>query len=294
MGVTMLAVFSVAVCLIVAAFSSAGYYLGQLQAKQQAGPGVLIGALKEELAQQRQALDEARRGASENLDALAMRVGRLQSHIIRLDALGDRLTKMAELDKGEFDFSAQPAQNGPESEHHHDSSSVDMNSLVASLDRLSTQLDNREQQLSLLETMLMNRSLQNEVLPAGRPITSGWLSSYYGMRTDPFTGKQERHKGLDFAGKLGSDVVSVASGVVTWAGRRYGYGNLVEINHGNGYATRYGHNHKILVKVGETVKKGQKLALMGSTGRSTGPHVHFEVLHNGKPVDPINYIKGKR
>jgi murein DD-endopeptidase MepM/ murein hydrolase activator NlpD len=131
-------------------------------------------------------------------------------------------------------------------------------------------------------------------VPAGRPITSGWLSSYFGIRTDPFTGKKERHKGLDFAGKLGSDVVAVASGVVTWAGRRYGYGNLVEINHGNGYSTRYGHNDKITVKVGDAVKKGQIIAKMGSTGRSTGPHVHFEVLHKGKQVDPMSYIKTAR
>ncbi|WP_455203997.1 M23 family metallopeptidase [Kaarinaea lacus] len=276
--------------LVVAGVSSAGYYFGKHNANIQSGPSVVVQILKNELADQRQSIDDAKRSVSENVDALAMRIGRLQSHVIRLDALGDRLTKMAELDKGEFDFSAPPAQGGPES-GAEDAASTDVATVVASLDELSHQLENRAEQLALLETMMMSRSLQDEVIPAGRPITSGWLSSYYGMRTDPFTGKQERHKGLDFAGKMGSDVVAVAAGVVTWAGRRYGYGNLVEINHGNGYTTRYGHNHKITVKVGDAIKKGHKIALMGSTGRSTGPHVHFEVLRNGKTVDPIKYIK---
>ncbi len=280
--------------LIVAGVLSAGYYYGRFQAGMEAGPPVIISALKKELLDQRQSIDQARRATSENIDALAMRLGRLQSHVIRLDALGERLTKMADLDKGEFDFTSQPAQGGPENETHEVSSSEDPLSFTATLDRLTEQLDNRAQQLALLETMLMNRGLQDEVVPAGRPIMAGWLSSYFGMRTDPFTGKNELHKGVDFAGKLGSNVVAVAAGVVTWAGRRYGYGNLVEINHGNGYSTRYGHNEKISVKVGDAVKKGQLIAKMGSTGRSTGPHVHFEVLHDGKQVDPMSYIRTAR
>jgi len=290
-GSNFLILISVVGVVMLGGVLSAGYYYGRFQAGMEAGPPVIISALKNELYGQRKSIDEARRATSENIDALAMRLGRLQSHVIRLDALGDRLTKMAELDKGEFDFTTQPAQGGPENDSHDDSASVDPVSFTASLDTLSEQLENRAQQLALLETMLMNRGLQDEVVPAGRPITAGWLSSYFGMRTDPFTGKNEYHKGLDFAGKLGSDVVTVAAGVVTWAGRRYGYGNLVEINHGNGYSTRYGHNDKIIVKVGDAVKKGQVVAKMGSTGRSTGPHVHFEVLYNGKAVDPMNYIQ---
>jgi murein DD-endopeptidase MepM/ murein hydrolase activator NlpD len=165
---------------------------------------------------------------------------------------------------------------------------------IQELDALSRQLDDRSEQLSVLETMLMNRNLQQQALPAGRPIKKGWISSYYGMRTDPFTGKREHHAGVDFAGKHGAEVVAVGAGVVTWASERYGYGNLVEITHGNGIATRYGHNHKILVKVGDKVEKGDTLALMGSTGRSTGPHVHFEVLKNGRSVNPSEYIQAAR
>jgi murein DD-endopeptidase MepM/ murein hydrolase activator NlpD len=142
--------------------------------------------------------------------------------------------------------------------------------------------------------MMMNRNLQAEVKPAGRPITRGWLSSYFGSRTDPFTGRRAHHSGIDFAGKMGSDIVVVAAGVVTFSGRRSGYGNLVEVNHGNGYVTRYGHCSKNLVKVGTTVKKGQVIAKMGTSGRSTGPHVHFEVLYNGRAVDPKRYIHASR
>ena len=142
--------------------------------------------------------------------------------------------------------------------------------------------------------MMMSRNLQAEVMPAGRPITRGWLSSYFGTRTDPFNGRRAHHSGVDFAGKMGSDVVSVAAGVVTYSGKRSGYGNLVEINHGNGYATRYGHGSELLVNVGETVKKGHIVAKMGTSGRSTGPHVHFEVLFNGRAVNPKKYIHASR
>ena len=293
-GSNFLLLISLVAVFIISGFLTAGYYYGRFQAGKEAGPPVIIGALKKELLDQRQSIDEARRATSENIDALAMRLGRLQSHVIRLDALGDRLIKAADLDNGEFDFSAEPAQGGPETDSIEASVSVDRGSFTAALDSLTHQLENRAQQLALLETMLMNRGLQDEVVPAGRPITAGWLSSYFGIRTDPFTGKNEHHYGLDFAGKLGSDVVAVASGVITWAGKRYGYGNLVEINHGNGYSTRYGHNDKVNVKVGDAVKKGQVIAKMGSTGRSTGPHVHFEVLHYGKPVDPMDYIRASR
>jgi murein DD-endopeptidase MepM/ murein hydrolase activator NlpD len=137
----------------------------------------------------------------------------------------------------------------------------------------------------------MRQSLSERVSPAGRPVKSGWMSSYFGRRTDPFTGKPANHKGVDFAGKEGAEVVAVADGVVTWSSKRYGYGQLVEINHGNGYATRYAHNSENLVDVGQEVRKGQTVALMGDTGRATGPNLHFEVLHKGRAVNPVKFIQ---
>ena len=230
----------------------------------------------------------ARRDAQADIDALTLRLGKMQGQMLRLNALGERLVEQGDLDKDEFDFDAVPAVGGPGDEL--EVQSVPLADFLSMLDMLDSEMQDREQKLSVLESLLMSRSLRERVMPSGRPIAEGWLSSKYGKRNDPFTGKQDFHKGLDFAGKKGSEVIAVGDGVVSWAGKRTGYGNLIEVNHGNGYSTRYGHNQRHLVDVGEKVKKGQQIALMGSTGRSTGPHVHFEVLHNGKTVNPSKYI----
>lgn len=224
------------------------------------------------------------------INALTARLGALQAQVLRLDALGKRLVDMAGLKKGEFDFDAPPPQGGPEQPSALDDDAVPLPSLLKSVDALDQQLVDRTQQLRVLETLFMNRNLLHEVLPAGRPIDEGWISSYFGYRTDPFNGLREFHRGVDLAGKMGEPVIAVAAGVVTYAGKRFGYGNLVEINHGNGFVTRYGHNSEVKVRVGETVSKGQVVALMGSTGRSTGPHVHFEVWRRGHVVDPLRYL----
>jgi murein DD-endopeptidase MepM/ murein hydrolase activator NlpD len=237
---------------------------------------------------QQSEIAEVRRSAQADLDALALRLGQMQAQMLRLNALGGRLVIQGNLDKEEFDFDAEPAVGGPGSVAAVES--VSYPDFRAMLDALGAEINDREQKLSVLETLLMSRSLSERVMPSGRPVEDGWLSSKYGKRNDPFTGKQEFHKGLDFAGKKGSVVNVVGDGVVTWAGERSGYGDMVEVSHGNGYVTRYAHNQKHLVKVGDTVRKGQQIAQMGSTGRSTGPHVHFEVLRDGKTVNPAKYI----
>lgn len=274
-----------------AVFLFAGYQLAIHY--MQANPDDLMVAMQTEMESQRLKIDEVTKDAEENMNALALRLGKLQAHVIRLDALGSRLTTMAKLDNGEFDFSQSPAQGGPAAPQDH-SSTMQVHDFMKSLTNLSTQLDDRNQQLSVLETMMMNRNLQDEVMPTGRPISRGWLSSYFGIRTDPFNGRRAHHSGVDFAGKMGSDIVTVAAGVVTYSAKRSGYGRLVQINHGNGYSTRYGHCSELLVKVGDTVKKGQIVAKMGTSGRSTGPHVHFEVLYNGRAVNPKKYIHASR
>jgi len=158
------------------------------------------------------------------------------------------------------------------------------------LGELDATVADRAAKLEALEQMLLNRHLRERIVPSGRAVEKGLLSSKYGKRIDPFSGKQEQHRGIDIAGKEGTSIMAVADGIVTWSGKRAGYGNLVEINHGKGYVTRYGHNKQPLVAAGDTVKKGQVIALMGSTGRSTGPHVHIEVLHNDKHVNPAKYL----
>lgn len=263
-----------------------GYYVAERKLAHQ--PLEQVQAFQAEMQEQRAAVESLREKAEENLNALSVRLGQLNAHVIRLDALGDRLTRMAGLEQGEFNFESAPPQGGPDVGADVDDSVPDV---LAGLDSLTAQIDNRMQQLTVLENLLMNRNLQDQVMPAGRPITKGWLSSHFGVRTDPFTGQRRRHYGIDFAGAEGAEVITVGAGVVTYSGRRYGYGNMVEINHGNGYVTRYAHNKENLVQVGDVVKKGQVVAFMGSTGRSTGPHVHFEVLQNGKVVNPLQYIR---
>jgi murein DD-endopeptidase MepM/ murein hydrolase activator NlpD len=196
---------------------------------------------------------------------------------------------MADLTDGEFDFDSEPALGGPEEPYLAASAAVP--EVLAAMQGLDQQLNNREAQLGVLESVLMNQQLVARVSPQGSPVDGGWMSSYYGRRTDPFTGKPANHKGVDFAGKAGASVFAVADGVVTWSSKRYGYGELIEINHGNGYSTRYAHNSENLVAVGDEVKKGQAVALMGDTGRATGPNLHFEVLHQGKQVNPVNFIR---
>jgi murein DD-endopeptidase MepM/ murein hydrolase activator NlpD len=166
----------------------------------------------------------------------------------------------------------------------------DQGALENAISKLGLELGYREYQLFVLEEILRSRNLHEEVHPAGLPVIKGWVSSYYGYRNNPFDSGRELHKGLDIAAKEGTEIVAVAGGVITWSDRRFGYGNMVEINHGNGYSTRYGHCSALLVKEGEAVKKGQVVALMGSTGRSTGPHVHFEVLKEGTQVNPLDFI----
>ena len=240
------------------------------------------------LEEQRQQVVSARRELQERLDAIASRVGQMNAHVIRLDALGRRLTEMANLDKGEFNFDSPPALGGPEGLVEGAVASTD---LTAMLDDLTRQIKDRERQLSVLESMISTRNLSRQIVPGGRPVTQGWISSYFGHRADPFTGRKAFHRGVDFAGPAGAQVVAVASGVVTYTKERFGYGKTVEINHGNGYVTRYAHNQRVLVGIGETVKKGQPIALIGSTGRSTGPHLHFEVLKQGRAVDPMSFVK---
>ena len=271
---------------------SAGFLGGQWYSSH-TGSGVStteLADLTQQIADQKATIDTIRQGSEDTLDALAIRIAQMNARMIRLDAVGRRLTEMADIDDGEFDFDSEPAMGGPE-EPMGAGAIAEVPEVVEAMTALGYQLDNREAQLGVLESVLMNQNLKERVYPQGRPVKSGWLSSYFGKRTDPFTGKPANHTGIDFAGKLGSEILAVADGVVTWSGDRYGYGIMVEINHGNGYSTRYAHNSENLVAVGDEVKKGQVVALMGETGRATGPNLHFEVLQNGRRVNPVKFIR---
>lgn len=245
------------------------------------------------IEEQRTQLEQLRQRSDEQLKAQTRKLADMQGRLVRLDALGERLVDVADIRSDEFDFQAAPAVGGPQMPDT-ESSEYRPPAFVDTLDQMQRTLSRREQQMEILDGLMKDRQLEQKSALSGRPITDGWMSSRYGYRTDPFSGKLAMHEGMDFAGKEGSDVVATASGVVTYADERWGYGKLVEINHGDGFTTRYGHAKEIAVEAGDIVKPGQVVARMGNSGRSTGPHVHYEVLKDGQPVDPRPYIYRKR
>jgi murein DD-endopeptidase MepM/ murein hydrolase activator NlpD len=273
---------------VISSLSAGGGYWGYSLNPPQDNQAIIDG-WNQKIHQQKVKLKNIAQESEANVDALSSRLGLLQAHVMRLDALGRKLTHMASIDNGEFDFNSTPAVGGPE--ESIEQKSLQTPELSVAIHRLGLDLENQENQLEVLEDIVMNENLQKEVQPSGRPILKGWLSSYYGMRTHPISGRNEMHKGIDFAGKMGGEVIAVAKGVVTYAGNRYAYGKVIDIAHGKGFTTRYAHNSKILVSVGDTVEKGFRIAEIGSSGRSTGPHVHFEVMKNGKQVNPMKFIK---
>jgi murein DD-endopeptidase MepM/ murein hydrolase activator NlpD len=252
-----------------------------------------ISEMQHQLVVQQEQVDAGRDQLGNSLSAMTLKLAQMRSRLVRLDALGEQLTQIASLEDGEFDFSVAPGLGGPDTvliAETADAEDVEQE-LGLMFARLDNALDSRESQLQILQSMLSDKKLKSERTVAGRPVLKGWMSSEYGMRTDPFHGKSRWHAGVDFAGRQGSDVIAVASGVVTWSSERSGYGNMVEINHSDGFVTRYAHNEVNVAKLGAIVKKGELIANMGSSGRSTGPHVHFEVFKNGRTVDPASYIK---
>ncbi|MEM8845380.1 MAG: M23 family metallopeptidase [Pseudomonadota bacterium] len=268
-------------------FMVAGYWAGV-----QFGHKGLVAEWRQDVQHQQMEMEQVKRQSEANIEALTQKIAFFQAHINRLDALGNRLLNMADLADTEIDFTQAPGIGGSLDD---DQINQDiLASLEDTMSTIATELQGQENKLHTLDVLLTDQNFRKQVYPQGRPIEKGWISSYFGKRANPFTGGQEFHRGVDFAGKAGSNVISVAGGVVTEADDRYGYGNLVEIDHGNGYVTRYGHNDSMVVEIGQTVKKGQVIAKMGSTGRSTGPHVHFEVLKNGVKVDPMKFIRASK
>ena len=248
-----------------------------------------IASLTQIINSQRDSLEAVQAKAGDDMDALAIRLGQLQAKMMRLESVGQRLAKSAELDVSEFTFSEVPGMGDiSDGEAGRTQTAAE---LVASMEHLEKTLELQDQQLSLLEEMVMVRELREDVLPSGMPVKNGYISSGFGGRIHPISGKYKGHQGVDIPGKKGTPVNAVAAGIVVKAERSGGYGNMVEIRHPDGYTTRYAHNQKNLVKEGDLVEKGQKIALLGSTGRSTGPHVHFEVRKDEKPVNPIAFIR---
>ena len=166
-----------------------------------------------------------------------------------------------------------------------------MKELSDLLAKLSQQVDQRSDQLGVLEALLVQDSANRKFMPTLAPIINGWFSSNFGYRIDPFTGLQSFHEGIDFPAMTGTEIVAAASGKVIAAGWHPQYGKIVEIDHGNGLVSVYAHTSQVFVNEGDLVMRGQRVALVGSTGRSTGPHLHFEVRLNGVPQNPARFLR---
>jgi murein DD-endopeptidase MepM/ murein hydrolase activator NlpD len=240
---------------------------------------VRVNVVKTGLEQQAKLVDQLKIDTQEQVGGLVNQLAIMQNRINKMELLTASMAENAGLNKEDFTLNEEMR-----------SLELSDSSLTNHIDKMSDTLDFKIQQLTALESLMRGLNIERESELAGRPVEKGWLSSYYGVRKDPFTSRPAMHKGIDFAGKAGENVVATGAGVVTWSGTRYGYGELVEIDHGNGLRTRYGHNAELTVDVGDVVTKGQSIALVGNTGRSTGAHVHYEVLKNGQQIDPLPYI----
>ncbi len=265
-----------------------GYHAAKTPTEQPLS-AVAISSMQKDIFEQNQQLEDTKAQAQLQLDALTSKIGGLQAELTRINALGQRVATLAKVNKNEFDFSQTPGIGGP-TQLIEPSEGYTSTDLFQGLDDFSAQLMDRAYQLEVLESVLLNKEISSELRISGRPIKKGWTSSYYGTRTDPFNGKPAWHAGIDFAGKEGAEVIATGAGVITYSAKRNNYGQFIEISHGDGLTTRYAHNSELLVAVGDVVSKGQVIAKMGSEGRSTGPHVHYEILKNGKTLNPAKYV----
>ena len=250
-----------------------------------------ISRLHQQVAKQNSQLGDVRKDAQRDIDALAAKLGQLQAQSTRLNALGERLAQMGKLDSTEFNFDEQPPVGGVEDVN--DSAYALPTALDTGIDQLASRFDSQQAQLYALQSLLLDAKIESNLKPTGMPV-EGYISSYFGGRPDPFSGHSAYHTGLDISAPTGTPVHAVAEGMVTYAGLRSGYGDVIEIDHGNGYMTRYAHNSSLIVRPGQRVHVGDVIAKAGSTGRSTGSHVHFEVWYKGNVVNPLAYVRNHR
>ncbi len=225
----------------------------------------------------------------ENLNAMAVKLGQMQAQLMRLDALGERLSTLAGLKPGEFRFNETPGRGGAVSSiPPKDLSMAEFN---RQLDQLSRQMENRSDSLGILESQLFDAKVKKKLMPTIPPVDAAYSASSYGWRIDPFNGMLAMHEGVDFPVDIGTPVFAAAGGVVIYSGPHPQYGFLVEIDHGNDFTTRYAHCSRVLVREGEVVQRGSKIAESGSTGRATGPHLHFEVRYRSVAQNPIRFLQ---
>jgi len=225
----------------------------------------------------------------ENLNALATRLGQMQAQLLRLDTLGERLAKTAGFKPQEFMFDQPPGRGGAASSQP--TYDLTLGDLTQQINNLTKQMEDRTEKLGILDSLMLVDSAKKKLLPSVLPIDGGWYTSNYGWRIDPISGVRAFHEGMDFMAEMGTPARAAAGGLVIYAEAHSQYGNMIEIDHGNGLITRYAHLSKLMVKNGDVVMSGSTIGAVGTTGRSTGPHLHFEVRQNGAPLNPVQFLR---
>ena len=281
-GVAFLSWVAVLVCMLLSVLFANNWLKPDLSATG-------LQRMKDELSIQKAELREIEKNANMRNFAISAELAGMQSSLWEIEAIASSLSTISELPQEEFNFDPALSQGGSSQEPAR---KLDWPDLESQLRQLQLKLERRQKELRILDDIVKEKKSEKDSVLRGKPVKKGWYSSAFGRRMDPITGRPAWHAGVDFAGRLGSDVIAVASGVVVYSGRKDGYGNLVEIDHGNGLTTRYGHHDELKVGVGDFVKRGDVIGLMGNSGRSTGPHVHLEVLRDGRAINPLKTIEG--
>ncbi len=264
-----------------------GFGIGTLlTSKQSKHP--IIAQLQQRVTESQIALDNYKTSVQNDLDAMSLQMGRLMAQSTRLNALGNRLTVASNINPNEFNLTSEPGLGGVDPDSIEDNNTVQ--DIYQHLFNLENTFIEQQQQLSILSQLLDEENNHAQSTPHIKPLKGGWISSRYGKRIDPFTGQKNNHLGMDLSGKYHAEIVAAANGIVIWSGKRGNYGLMVEIDHGNGYTTRYAHAEKLKVQLGQRVNAGEIIAIMGKTGRATSEHLHFEVLKNGHKIDPMPFV----
>ena len=254
--------------------------------------------IKRILSKDRQTINQLEKSLTAQLDFVTLQLAQMQAKLIQIDSIGEQLVTKNKLENSPIPLAKIPGIGGPSEEgdtpiEENNLSAHKLQTLNKRLIAIASEIQTQSEQLKIYEAIYDRQQIQEITYPSGKPSDSGWISSYFGPRKDPFTGKRAQHHGIDVAAESGDNIIATAKGVVTWADKRYGYGKMIEITHGNNLITRYGHCKSINVKVGDIVDQGQSIGKIGSTGRSTGPHVHYEVLKNNVKLNPIKYVRNK-
>lgn len=267
---------------------AAGAWVGSMALDQSDVQNQTITELQAMVDQRQQELLDHKAAVQNDIDSMSLQIGKLMAQSTRLNALGSRLTAATNISSDEFSLDQEPGIGGAELELTGEINSPQ--SLYSNLFNLEQNFSKQQEKFTILSQLLNEQSVNDSATPHILPLDKGWISSYYGKRIDPFTGQQANHAGMDYSGAYQSKILAAADGVVVWAGKRSSYGNMVEIDHGNGFMTRYAHAQSVNVELGQKVKAGEAIAIMGKSGRATSEHLHFEVLKNGHKVNPLPFI----